>query len=572
MTAIQRIELDNLNKEHWYNWQQPACPLLLAGCLDACGERFRATFGIPFFTSILYFRYVKDHDALQGSWLLRLNEGTNCGTYLVDLLQLESFRRKVSVGFTEISTSLEAVALEIENRQDDLPKQLPELGKLAATFFSKFWPFYTLGAITEPVQWRVESIIRTDLVGSKAGFAEGAAARTWDTGKIMSAAFTTEAEPYALGILDDLGCLTALAEKTLRRALSKPGSSLHQSGPLEDLQHATKVLNEDAEFTTLADQHVARYFWKQSNYLRGLLYDRKSCVEEVLKALQSAEAETAKDLKSQSDEAHRTRQSLLASRSELLSSVSDYHRRLILLGDEFGSGMADRRKKTMLRSLTALETLAQAIAKAAGIERDEIGMLMPEEVPSFCERPEVFKERLSSRRDGFLLIESPFPLLSNEFNSLAEVVVQQGAVRVPPRQGPTYVEAEQIANVFAELDANLRIMHTRDDDAELSGDVAFSDSHRSVVGRARIVRNPAVDRFEPGEILIATSTTPDFMAQIRVAKAIVTDQGGMATHAALASRELKIPCIVGTAVGTLKIKSGAMIELDLQTGHVRVVK
>jgi pyruvate,water dikinase len=62
------------------------------------------------------------------------------------------------------------------------------------------------------------------------------------------------------------------------------------------------------------------------------------------------------------------------------------------------------------------------------------------------------------------------------------------------------------------------------------------------------------------------------MAQIRVAKAIVTDQGGMATHAALASRELKIPCIVGTAVGTLKIKSGAMIELDLQTGHVRVVK
>lgn len=563
MTTTQKIALDSLNKEHWFNWQQPACPLFLGGCFEACGHRFRETFGIPFFTSILYFRPLQDDDSrtLQGSWLLRLEEGKNCGTYLIDLLQIESFRRALSGEFEDVSNSLVTLAAQIKNQQNSI-SETTELAKVAKEFFDRFWRFYTLGAITEPVQWRVEAIIKQDLVASKVGFSPGAAAQHWESNEIVAATFSTNAQPYALEILDDLGRITESAKRVLERSAT----------PVDNQRQAASVLNADINFVDLLDQHVRKYFWKQGNYLRSLDYDRSSCLDEVLRALRAENDGNTKDPKSQAEEAHKTREAVLTARAELLSSISDYHRRLIILGDEFGSGMADSRKRTMLQALATLEILAQKLSQATGFGRAEISMLMPEELEYFCRKPDLFKDRLTSRQEGFLAVESPFPLLSGEFGAMTELAEKSGSTHVPLRQGTTYVETAEIVPAFDELNSNLCITFSRGDQTVLSGDVAFSDSHKSITGKARIVRNPVSDAFEAGEILVATSTTPDFMPQIRIAKAIVTDQGGMATHAALTSRELKIPCIVGTAVGTLKIRSGDTVELDLQTGHVKIVK
>src|SRR4051812_15517356 len=87
------ISFEQLNTVEWFNWQQPACPLLLGGCYEACGSAFRERFQIPFFTSILYFRPTENtSERIYGSWLLRLEEGINCGRSLVDLLHIDRFR------------------------------------------------------------------------------------------------------------------------------------------------------------------------------------------------------------------------------------------------------------------------------------------------------------------------------------------------------------------------------------------------------------------------------------------------------------------------------------------------
>ncbi len=78
--------------------------------------------------------------------------------------------------------------------------------------------------------------------------------------------------------------------------------------------------------------------------------------------------------------------------------------------------------------------------------------------------------------------------------------------------------------------------------------------------------------FPEGRILVAGQTMPQFMPAIYKAKAIITDEGGMLCHAAIVSRELKIPAIIGTKVATEILKDGDELELDLDKGRIIILK
>ena len=92
-------------------------------------------------------------------------------------------------------------------------------------------------------------------------------------------------------------------------------------------------------------------------------------------------------------------------------------------------------------------------------------------------------------------------------------------------------------------------------------------------GKAHVILDPAdIDSFQEGEILVTTMTAPDWVPVMKKAKAIVTDAGGMTCHASIVSRELGIPCIVGTKSrsqeATVSIKDGQMITVDASNGIV----
>lgn len=91
-----------------------------------------------------------------------------------------------------------------------------------------------------------------------------------------------------------------------------------------------------------------------------------------------------------------------------------------------------------------------------------------------------------------------------------------------------------------------------------------------VTGVARVL---AIDGhnsadFADGEILVCPVTTPDFIPLMRKAAAIITDQGGILSHAAIVARELNKPCIVGTREATTKLKTGQTITVDADAGIV----
>lgn len=83
----------------------------------------------------------------------------------------------------------------------------------------------------------------------------------------------------------------------------------------------------------------------------------------------------------------------------------------------------------------------------------------------------------------------------------------------------------------------------------------------------------AVQEMEKGEILVAETTSPDIIQACKKAAAIITNQGGMLSHAAIISRELGIPCIIGTDKDViLNIQTGDELEVDANTGVVRIYK
>jgi len=92
------------------------------------------------------------------------------------------------------------------------------------------------------------------------------------------------------------------------------------------------------------------------------------------------------------------------------------------------------------------------------------------------------------------------------------------------------------------------------------------------VGTARVSSSAddALDRLEPGDVLVVRATSPAFNVVLAIAGAVVTSDGGVLSHAAVLSRELGIPAVIG-ARGALDIVDGSTVEVDAQAGIVRVV-
>ncbi|MGE5312605.1 MAG: PEP-utilizing enzyme [Acidobacteriota bacterium] len=91
-------------------------------------------------------------------------------------------------------------------------------------------------------------------------------------------------------------------------------------------------------------------------------------------------------------------------------------------------------------------------------------------------------------------------------------------------------------------------------------------------GAVKIVQpGDAVESFPDGAVLVSEMTTPDLVPLMQKAVAIVTDNGGILSHAAIVARELKKPCIVGTGNATKVLKDGDKAIVDTEKGEVRSV-
>jgi phosphohistidine swiveling domain-containing protein len=119
--------------------------------------------------------------------------------------------------------------------------------------------------------------------------------------------------------------------------------------------------------------------------------------------------------------------------------------------------------------------------------------------------------------------------------------------------------------------ARQRQLAPRDDATELAGQAAWPGVCRA---RARVVLAPdeVGQSIEEGEVLVSIQSSPALMPLLRHCGAIVTDDGGIACHAAIIARELRKPTLIGTGRATSTIRTGDLVEVDAYAQVVRILE
>lgn len=115
-------------------------------------------------------------------------------------------------------------------------------------------------------------------------------------------------------------------------------------------------------------------------------------------------------------------------------------------------------------------------------------------------------------------------------------------------------------NIFDDLQSN------NSDSLNLKGRVGSEGEVRGIV---RIVEDPLDSNFQAGEILVCRFTSPDYLSLMKKAGGIITDEGGILSHAAIVARELGVPCVVATGNATSLLKTGQIVKI-VENGNIMI--
>ncbi len=271
-------------------------------------------------------------------------------------------------------------------------------------------------------------------------------------------------------------------------------------------------INSGLEIEDLIQKHLENFAWIKTNYNIVEKYTK----EEILNEIKSNVQEFKKE------------------------EIPDGQYKHIVVALQCGIYLRNRMKEMSQQLWFYYDNLAIQMAKDLGITREDFLQLHYKEVlESFKEGSlTVSQEEIRERHQGFIcgILDAEEFLLTG-----------------------------QIVDKFFNEFNSVNITGIK----EIKGNTACKGV---VVGKAKLILKISDShKLNQGDILVTSMTTPDFVVIMKKAGAIVTDEGGLSCHAAIVSRELKIPCVIGTKVATKVLKDGMQIEVDATNGVVKIL-
>lgn len=298
------------------------------------------------------------------------------------------------------------------------------------------------------------------------------------------------------------------------------------------------ALTNKAEFRATLNHHAKKYSWILNSYGGNRILDARFFEKRIMgmrkqggitKQIRRIKKQREKNVQRKYELVHRLKLSRAISRAvdKLAESI----------------WWQDLRKGYIWRMHEMLDVILREIARRSGWKFEELLWCWPREIIAIASGQKVGKRRIVSRQSLYAL------WLDNK--------------KIHEYYGAT---ARALIKSFLK---NQKTRGTR----EVRG-LVVSHRKKSVRGTVKIIRDAFDDagKMKKGDILVATMTAPEFIVLMRRAAAIVTDTGGMTSHAAIVSRELGIPCVVGTKIATQIFKDGDLVEVDAKRGIVRKIK
>lgn len=180
-----------------------------------------------------------------------------------------------------------------------------------------------------------------------------------------------------------------------------------------------------------------------------------------------------------------------------------------------------------------------------------------------------------SKRFGISFIESRFLLPEEVTEGLEKELSKEMKMVVAERTKHCVYYAEKNLDIVAIDDdckqfESMIVEEINHEVGEFNGQVACTGK---VQGLVKIVNSTSdMQKVNDGDILVSIATNPDILPAMKKAVAFVTEQGGITSHAAIIAREMRKPCIIGTKIATKVLKDGDLVEVDANSGVVRILK
>ncbi|MDD5177703.1 MAG: PEP-utilizing enzyme [Candidatus Nanoarchaeia archaeon] len=298
--------------------------------------------------------------------------------------------------------------------------------------------------------------------------------------------------------------------------------SIPRESELRRAERELVDISKKKNFNSLLKDYVKKYFWISNNYIDTVYLDEKYFRNKLEGIDMNASLDLSKKKK--------LMDSLKDKKYDTLRAITDIIESLAFI--------QDYRKKVFMETSYYTNEILRIIGKEKGYELMDMFLFNPDEMYDL-KRTVVSDEELSRRRKKivFYYHEGDFGFYSGE-------------------------EAVKVENMIAPL----KIPEGR----VFNGRGTYPGK---IKGEARVIKSfTELNTLKQGEILVTGNTTPDYLPFLKRARAIITEKGGLTCHAAIISRELKVPCIVGVSNITLALKTGDMIEVDSEKGVVKKIK
>lgn len=319
----------------------------------------------------------------------------------------------------------------------------------------------------------------------------------------------------------------------------KTGFQLEQANLylLVCLAEKKKDFSRNPAFQKAARAYLKKYDWLTTFILTPLL---PMTYDELVRRVKDAKKSGLKETFELQAKANRKNQKLA---KDILRLVQRDHQLLrdIENARELGYVLTAGIEEAYIASSRYLGFM-QLVAKRIGVKFEDTKYLLSSEIiTALEEQKKILPKMMNERRKGFAMM-----VLNGK---------QYMATGIKGHQISQWVDEALNA-----VDASVR---------EFKGQTACKGFSRAKV---RIALQPSeAHTLKEGEILVCPMTNPDYVPAMKRASAIVTDEGGLLSHAAIMSRELGRPCVIGTKIATKVLKNGDMVEVDATNGIVRKV-
>lgn len=212
----------------------------------------------------------------------------------------------------------------------------------------------------------------------------------------------------------------------------------------------------------------------------------------------------------------------------------------LIITDAFGNFMVTKiyRRFAQIYALYKMEFILEEIGKRLGLSLKEVRFMLPREVKSV-----LLKKRLNRK---IIKQRTKFCVLYAEKNK-EEIFIGEKAkelIKLTQRKIEKVIELKGQCGCVGRTKGTVKI----------------------------IIRPQDMYKMKKGDVLVSIATDPDIVPAIKKAAAIVTEQGGVTSHAAIVSRELNIPCVIGTKIATKVLKDGDLVEVDATKGIIKKIK